>query len=97
MTDYSTKEPKGTPYAVKLRFQVVDTGVGIPAQTLPSIFEPFSVSNPDKDGPGLGLCVSQRLVQGLGGNISVESTVNEGSRFWFDLDVPVTYGTLFSF
>jgi len=85
------KHMRRPPYAAKLRFEVIDTGVGIAPQFLTEVFEPFSQPLRLKEGPGLGLCVSQRLTQGLGGRISVDSKLNEGSRFWFDLDLPLAY------
>ena len=73
-------EPRG-----ELVIRIVDTGVGIPADKLDAIFEPFEqVRNgpyEKKEGLGLGLAVVRELVKRLGGTISVESTVGEGSTF----------------
>ena len=56
---------------------VCDDGSGIPADVLPRIFEPhFSTST---SGSGLGLAISRRLVEGWGGDISVESTEGKGA------------------
>lgn len=75
-------------------FEVIDTGVGIPTEDLPHIFEEFFRGhNVEAKGSGLGLSIAQRIVEYLGGNIWVESPCPEtgrGSRFSFTLrtDVP---------
>jgi PAS domain S-box-containing protein len=68
---------------------VADTGSGIPADRLAAIFEPFvqvsrSLKNPH-EGTGLGLAISRDLARGMGGDLAVESTVGEGSRFTLTL------------
>ena len=65
--------------------------LGIDPKHISMIFEPFSLPFRLREGSGLGLSVSQRLVHGLGGHISVTSQLGEGSRFWFDLVLPVMY------
>jgi PAS domain S-box-containing protein len=77
----------GTRY----RFAVEDTGVGIAAEDLPRIFETFhQVRSPQAfaDGAGLGLAISKTLVALMGGALEVTSAPGQGSRFWFDLDLP---------
>ncbi|MBI3785516.1 MAG: HAMP domain-containing histidine kinase [Deltaproteobacteria bacterium] len=73
------------PQDRKVEFSVADTGPGIPASDLPSIFQPFvqldDPANHHKGGAGLGLAVVDRYVRLLGGKISVESTMGRGSRF----------------
>ncbi|NER30323.1 MAG: response regulator [Symploca sp. SIO1C4] len=74
----------------KIRFQVEDTGVGIPVDKLADIFLPFqqlSDSQAFTEGTGLGLTISQNIVRQMGGEIFVESRLGEGSIFWFDLDL----------
>jgi signal transduction histidine kinase len=69
---------------------VTDTGCGIPPEELETVFESFyrSQSANLKDrGAGLGLAISKSLVELHGGTIGVESTLGEGSHFWFTLPV----------
>ncbi|GAB4203151.1 MAG: hypothetical protein Fur006_57220 [Coleofasciculaceae cyanobacterium] len=76
----------------KIRFQVEDTGIGIPAEHLEKIFLPFEQvgdSSRRAEGTGLGLAITQKIVQLMGGQLFVESTPGVGSKFWFDLDVSV--------
>jgi signal transduction histidine kinase len=61
--------------------RVADTGVGIPADHLPRLFEPFFSTKPAEKGTGLGLSVSLGIVQEHGGRIIVESQVEKGSTF----------------
>jgi signal transduction histidine kinase/CHASE1-domain containing sensor protein/DNA-binding response OmpR family regulator len=73
-----------------LRVAVADTGPGIPKPDLERIFDPFDQSDQGKQtgGTGLGLAISRRLVEMMGGELTVESTVGKGSVFQFH--VPVT-------
>jgi CheY-like chemotaxis protein len=69
-----------------VRIRVRDTGIGITAQNLPQLFQPFSrVSGTAAEGTGIGLSISQRLVVMMGGRIGVHSTPGVGSEFWIEL------------
>jgi len=75
----------------RVRFLVEDTGIGIHPERLGEIFDVFHrVHDPiyDAQGTGLGLAIAKRLVRLMGGDLRVESEPNQGSRFWFDLDLP---------
>jgi signal transduction histidine kinase/DNA-binding NarL/FixJ family response regulator len=78
------------PHEGKIRFEIHDTGIGIAPDKIGLLFKPFSqVSDAERnaEGTGLGLALSQRLVQLMGGIIGVESDWGRGSIFFFELDL----------
>ena len=76
----------------RLRFDVTDSGVGIAEHDVARLFLPFEQvgdSRRHEGGSGLGLAISQQLVQQMGGHIAFEPMPEGGSRFWFELPLPV--------
>ncbi len=75
------------------RFDIEDTGRGIPADKLDAIFEKFtqadSSTTREYGGTGLGLSISAQLVDLMNGTLGVESVEHEGSRFWFRIPLPL--------
>ncbi len=72
-----------------VRFEVIDTGVGIPANKQDKIFESFTQADASTTrkfgGSGLGLTIAKHMVEEMGGALNFQSTEGIGSRFWFDL------------
>jgi PAS domain S-box-containing protein len=72
-----------------LRFEVRDTGVGVPAEKRKEIFDEFVQADSSHarkfEGTGLGLAICRRLVEAMGGEIGVEAAPGGGSLFWFTL------------
>ncbi len=76
------------PQHLYLQFTVTDTGIGIAPEDLPHLFEAFALNSQTRQsGSGLGLPICNQLIHLLGGSLTVESTVNQGSRFEFTIPV----------
>ena len=86
VVDYALKPPNS------LRISVRDTGGGLAPDKLAQLFQPFSRLGQDagvEEGTGIGLVVTKRLVELMGGVIGVDSAVGAGSVFWFELALTV--------
>jgi signal transduction histidine kinase/ActR/RegA family two-component response regulator len=83
-----------TADTLRLRFEVGDTGIGIPADMLDSVFDEFTQADASSTrrhgGSGLGLAIVKDLVDLMGGQVGVASRVDEGSTFWFELPLKKT-------
>ncbi|MDY0014116.1 MAG: response regulator [Rhodocyclaceae bacterium] len=78
------------------RISVADTGIGIAPEDLPRLFQPFSrlVQHEEEiEGTGLGLALSQRLVELMGGQLGVQSEPEVGSTFWLELPLAAVQAT----
>ena len=86
----ASAQPCESNHNYKVRFAIADTGVGIDSEKLEEIFLPFQqVGDRARrySGTGLGLPICQKIVEMMGGQLQVESKLNEGSTFWFEIEL----------
>ncbi|MEO7411511.1 MAG: PAS domain S-box protein [Sphingomicrobium sp.] len=79
------------------RVEIRDTGIGISASQIDTLFDPFTQADEGTGrrfgGTGLGLAISRRLIEAMGGTLGVDSTFRQGSTFWFELALDQAIGT----
>jgi signal transduction histidine kinase len=82
--------------SVTWRISVIDTGIGIPEDKIEKILEPFTQSNESDTrkygGTGLGLSITKNLIELMGGELKIESEVDKGSNFFFELTSKIASG-----
>ena len=79
-----------TPSAERIRISVEDTGAGLSPEKMSQLFQPFNrlgQENQDQEGTGIGLVMTKRLIELMGGAIGLESTLGEGSTFWVEMNL----------
>lgn len=87
------EKENGVPLQNGIRFRIEDTGIGIEAEQLAAVFEPFhqvgSTAQASRgEGTGLGLTISRNFIRLMGGELKVESRIGKGTTFWFDIALP---------
>jgi len=77
----------------RVRFEVTDTGIGIPEDQLASVFDQFeqvdTSSTRQFEGTGLGLAIARSIIDLMDGDLGVESKLGAGSTFWFEIELPL--------
>ncbi|MCB0212902.1 MAG: GAF domain-containing protein [Anaerolineae bacterium] len=80
----------------KIRFEIIDTGIGMTPAQLERVFLPFEQvgdSHRRAEGTGLGLTITKDLVEAMQGNLKMESALSKGSKFCLDLNMPMVWST----
>jgi PAS domain S-box-containing protein len=90
---FEVKLVQATEKRARILFSISDTGIGIPEDKLTSIFEDFTQAQTDTTrkygGSGLGLAISRSLLEIFGSDLKVESVIDQGSRFYFELELDI--------
>jgi PAS domain S-box-containing protein len=91
----NTQIQRKRPYLLEVAFEVIDTGIGIAPESIPSLFLPFTQADNGitrkYGGTGLGLSISKSLIELMGGELEVTSTLGLGSEFRFTIDLPIQH------
>ncbi|MBE7504515.1 MAG: response regulator [Verrucomicrobiales bacterium] len=87
---FTNHESRITAPPSPFRFEVTDTGPGIPPEVLGRLFQPFQQGGEGlkRGGTGLGLAIARRQVELMGGELNVASVPGQGARFWFEIALP---------
>lgn len=92
-----TELSQESPQLARMQFTVSDNGIGMPAEFLDSIFEPFVRSSQNDvaniQGSGLGMPITKAIVDAMGGTMAIRSDVGKGSTFTVTLDLPIADAT----